>query len=110
MLWTIWLLAAAAPPDLAAVGVVTATRPEMSVAILRSAGRSRVVGVGEAAFGGRVRSIGSGRVVVDFDGQPVELRLSAAAPVRGALLRPPPAALAPAPGLSLERKELERRL
>ena len=109
MLWAIWLLAAA-PPDLAAVGVVTAAHADKSVAILRSAGRSRVVGVGEAAFGGRVQSISSGRVVVEFDGRPVELRLSRAAPVRTGLSRPIPAPLEPAPGLTLERKELERRL
>lgn len=112
MQWTLslWLLAAAAPPDLTAVGTVISARPEQSVAVLRSAGRSRVVAVGDAAFGGLVRAIESGRVVVDFDGQPVELRLPRSQPAPPA---PALAAAAPPPaadGVTLERKELERRL
>lgn len=109
MLWIAWLLLAAPPSDLAAVGVVTSPRPEKSVAVLRSAGRSRVVGVGDSAFGGRVSAIASGRVTIDFDGQAVELRLPNAEPARAAALRPgsgPP----PAGGVTLERTEIERRL
>jgi type II secretion system protein C len=107
----LWLLLSAAPPDLSAVGMVTSARPDRSVALLRSAGRTRVAGVGDTAFGGRVRAIEAGRVVLDFDGQPLELRLTSAPAVRSALLRPtaPVAAAAPA-GATFERRELERRL
>jgi general secretion pathway protein C len=111
MMWMLWLLAVAAPPDLAAVGTVISARPEKSVAVLRSAGRSRVVAVGDTAFGGRVSAIEKGRVVVEFEGTPLELRIAAApaappmAP-RLAAAEPEPAAN----GLSMERRELERRL
>ena len=112
MLWAFALLAAAAPADLKAVGVVLSAQPGRSVAILQSAGRSRVVAVGESAFGGRVSAIESGRVVVDFDGEPKELRLP-----RAQALPPEPAPVAAtarnepaADGVTIERRELERRL
>jgi general secretion pathway protein C len=112
MLWALVLLAAAAPPDLKAVGVVISAQPGRSVAVLQAAGRSRVVAVGDIAFGGRVSAIESGRVVVEFEGEPTELRLPRAQPQR-----PGPASLvagapvaAPADGVTLERRELERRL
>jgi general secretion pathway protein C len=111
MMLALLALALAAPPpaDLAAVGVVLARRPEASVAVLRSGGRSRVVGVGESAFGGHVTSIEGGRVVIDFDGTRTELRLVAgAAPPLAAAA--PPAATAPADALSMERREVEQRL
>lgn len=105
-------LAAAAPPDLAAVGVVVARRPEASIAILRSAGRSRVVAVGETAFGGRVAEITSRGVLMEFDGAQSLLRL-ASAPAALAQAPPPPPAVAaePAAGeLTMDRRDLERRL
>jgi general secretion pathway protein C len=104
----LWLaLAALAPADLAAQGVVIGART--SVAILRAEGRTRVVAVGDGAFGGVVRAIERGRVTLEFDGAPVVLALSsraATAPV------PPvaPAAPAAAEGLVMPRRELERRL
>lgn len=106
------LLLAVAPADLSATGIIVSPRPEKSAAILRSAGRSRVVVVGDAAFGGRVSTIESGRVVLDFEGQPVELRLASGRPTTPALARSLAApALSSAPGeVSLERRELERRL
>jgi type II secretion system protein C len=111
MLWALVLLAAAAPPpDLAAVGVVISAQPERSVAILRAAGRSRVVAVGDAAFGGLVRAIESGRVVVDFDGQPMELRLHRAQPARPGPMPATADAEPAADAVTLERRELERRL
>jgi general secretion pathway protein C len=102
-------LAATPPADLAAVGVVVARRPEASVAILRSGGRSRVVVVGETAFGGRVAAIEGGRVTLDFDGARTELRLSAGAPPALAAA-PPPVAAAPADALTMERRQVEQRL
>jgi type II secretion system protein C len=105
----LWLaLAVTAPADLAAQGVVVS--PRSSVAILRAEGRTRVVAVGEGAFGGVVRAIEHGRVTLEFDGVPVVLALTARAAVPVAAMAPPtPAASAPA-GLVLPRRELERRL
>lgn len=106
----LWLLAVAPPPDLTAVGTVVSAHPERSVAVLRSSGRSRVVAVGDAAFGGLVRTIESGRVVVEFDGQPTELRLPRAQAAHASPPRPAAAPRAAEGGVTLERRELERRL
>jgi general secretion pathway protein C len=107
----LWLaLAALAPADLAAQGVVIGART--SVAILRAEGRTRVVAVGDGAFGGVVRAIERGRVTLEFDGAPVVLALSS----RAATAPPPPlrpvapAARGGADGLVMPRRELERRL
>jgi general secretion pathway protein C len=109
------LAALAAPPaDLEAVGIIVSRRPEACVAILRSGGRERVVGIGEPAFGGRVSAIAPGRVSLDFGGERVDVRLA------GATAAVPPAAPAPAtagpredpatPARAMERREMERRL
>ena len=103
-------LAATAPPDLLAVGVVVARRPEASVAILRAGGRSRVVGVGDAAFGGRVAEITSTGVVLDFDGTRATLRLASAPAALAATPAAPPVAAADPGALSMDRRDLERRL
>src|SRR5262245_19881701 len=110
MTWMLWLLLAAAPPDLAAVGTVISAQPERNVAVLRSEGRTRVVGVGDSAFGGIVRTVEVGHVVLDFDGERVDLRLPRAQsrPAAAAVAAEPPPA--PEEGLTLERRELERRL
>jgi general secretion pathway protein C len=112
MLWVLALVAAAAPADLKAVGVVISAQSGRKVAILQSAGRSRVVAVGETAFGGRVAAIESGRVMVEFDGEQKELRLPRAQPLPPA---PAPVVAAArtepaADGVTIERRELERRL
>jgi general secretion pathway protein C len=109
------LLAAPPPADLAAVGIVCALRPDRSVAVLRSGGRSRVVSVGETAFGGRVAVIAPGRIVLDYDGTTLELRLPARGPEEAALsARREPGAARPQPAapaaLSLPRRDVERRL
>ena len=115
---TLALLAAlsAAPPDLAAVGIIVSARAEHSVAIVRAGGRSRVVGPGDAAFGGRVARITPTTVVLEFADGLREVRLAvnaAAAPA------PLPAArreaaeeAAPPEGAprEMERAEVERRL
>jgi len=112
-----WLLALALmtvpPHDLTAVGLILSPRPEASVAVLRSAGRSRIARVGEAAFGGRVVVVEANRIVVDFDGQRVDLLLPGAAPM---VTSTPtiPAAAEPAPAAvferSLPRADVEKRL
>ncbi len=103
----------APPPDLVASGVVVSSLPGRSVAVLRSGGRSRLAGVGETAFGGRVVAIGTTAVTIEFDTGRAELRLSSAGgPV--IVAAPRPAADAPAdpdaPSHTLAKREVERRL
>lgn len=108
-------LLAAPPLDLQVVGVVVSGDPLRSVAMLRAAGRTRLAAVGESAFGGRVALVGRESVTVDFDGQKVELRLTAGV-VRAADTPPkpqaaPPRLESPIPGArAMERREVERRL
>jgi type II secretory pathway component PulC len=110
MLTTLLALLALPPADLAAVGIVLSPRPEASSAILRSGGRTRVVGVGDSAFGGKVAAIAPGAITLIFDDQPTELRLSGEV-ATGALPPPrPPAERDPAAGQVMERREVERRL
>jgi general secretion pathway protein C len=111
MLAALLAFALGAPPaDLAAVGIVASRDPSHSVAVLRSGGRTRVVGVGETAFGGRVAAIAPGGVTIEFEGRRVEVRLSGVdrAPVAAAAAAP---AAAGDPGARvLERRDVERRL
>jgi general secretion pathway protein C len=107
----------ALPSDLTAVGIVVSSRPESSVAILRAGGRSRVVGLGERAFGGKVALITPVSVILEFDDGRRELRLSAGSipsPAAGAgtAAREEVASEdrgAPAPR-EMERQAVERRL
>jgi general secretion pathway protein C len=108
-------LALPAPPDLQAVGVVVSANPLRSVVLLHSAGRTRLAAVGEAAFGGKVELVGRSLVVLDFEGQRVELRLTTA--VTRAEASPPPRPPSPVPReergpavREMERREVERRL
>src|SRR5262245_48351708 len=84
----------AAPADLAVSGVVV--RKERSTAILSSGGKTRVVGVGDSAFGGRVVAITPDAVALDFGGQRVDLRLPTA---QQAPARPAPARAEAAPSV-----------
>ncbi|HEX6739406.1 MAG TPA: PDZ domain-containing protein [Vicinamibacteria bacterium] len=109
MVATLLALLALPPADLAAVGIVLSPRPDASSAILRAGGRTRVVGVGDSAFGGKVAAISPGTVTVVFDEQRTELRLSGE--VSAAALPPPrPPERGPAAGQVMERREVERRL
>ncbi|MCG6924691.1 MAG: hypothetical protein LJF30_05185 [Acidobacteria bacterium] len=110
------LLASSAPADLTAVGVVVAKSPEHSVAILRSGGRTRVVGVGDSAFGGHLLAVSTTRVTLEFDNQRVDVRVRSAGPPA---LSPPLAASTPeapeppaedAPLRVMKREEVEQRL
>jgi type II secretory pathway component PulC len=115
-----WLAAAALatlPQDISALGVVVQPAPQPSSALLRSGERTRVVGVGDAAFGGRVVSISIDRVVLEFPEGRVDVRLAMAP-------RAAPAPVAPAPTVEpaaaaedpstphrvMARTEVERRL
>jgi type II secretion system protein C len=112
------LLVTSAPTDLVAVGVVVARSPENSVAILRSEGRTRVVSVGDAAFGGRLLAVSRDQVSLVFEGERVDLRVRSTG--LGPVLPSPrfaatgPAAPAasedpPAPRV-MKREEVQRRL
>ena len=112
-------LPAAAPRDIAVAGVVVGTTPGRSSAILVSGGRTRVVAVGEAAFGGRLVAVGKDSVTLEFGGERVELRLPAAAPApppaapatgRPALPRGAPPEDPQTPAREMSRVEVQRRL
>lgn len=83
-------------PVIEATGIIASTEPQRSVAILRSGGISRIVSVGDAAFGARVESIEPGRVRLRFDDETVEARLAGSIAVGAvaALPAPPPPRLA----------------
>jgi type II secretion system protein C len=109
------------PADLAVAGVVVGRTPEQSTAILTAGGRTRTVGVGQSAFGGRLVSVRPDGAVVDFAGTRVELRLPtevAASPRPGpatAAVRPALPAGAPpedpeTPAREMNRVEVQRRL
>ena len=108
-------LLVAPPLDLQVIGVVVSGDPLRSVAMLRSAGRTRLAAVGETAFGGRVALVGRESVTVDFEGGKVDLRLTVGV-VRVAEAAPGVVAAASrresaAPGArAMERREVERRL
>jgi len=108
-----------APNDLAVAGVVVGRTPERSSAILTSGGRTRVVAVGESAFGGRLVSVSADGVALEFGAERVALRLptaTEAAPARpAAAARPslPPGAPPEdpeTPAREMSRVEVQRRL
>jgi type II secretion system protein C len=114
MLGVLLALVVAAPaPDVQLLGVVVARSPERSVAILRSAGRTRVAAVGDSAFGGRVAAVATDGVSLDFAGETVRVRLvanvapSAPLPPRASTAAPEDA---PPPPRAMERREVDRRL
>lgn len=116
MILALLMALSAMPPDLKAVGLVTSVRKERSIAVLSSGGRTRVVAVGEVAFGGRVLEIGATSVALDFDGKRMQVPL-AAGTLAQSLPPPetsaPPAHQGPETGpatLSLPRAEMDRRL
>ncbi|MFN8092019.1 MAG: hypothetical protein U0599_07340 [Vicinamibacteria bacterium] len=101
------------PAAVDAVGIVRSATPGRSVAILASGGRTRIVAVGEQAFGATLVAIGDGTVTLETAGQRVVKRLtsgagSAAPP--GAPLRPAAAAPASGPPEDPEtpRREMDR--
>ena len=103
------LLAAAAPADVSAAGVVLAGSPERSVAVLRAQGQSRVVRTGENAFGGTVVAIAADKVTLDYAGERVDVRVRGGG---GASLRAArPANEDPrSPAREMMRTEVQRRI
>jgi general secretion pathway protein C len=110
------LLVSSAPPDLAAVGVVVAESPERSVAILRAGGRTRVVGVGDSVFGGRLLAVSTVTVSLEFEGERVDVRVRNAGPptLSAPVAAPPPKTPEPrredAPVRVMKREEVQERL
>ena len=102
-------------------GVVVGSTPARSSAILTSGGKTRVVAVGESAFGARLVSVGADAVVLERDGERHELRLPATVPA-SALPRPGNATAHPSlpagappedpetPAREMNRVEVQRRL
>jgi type II secretory pathway component PulC len=98
------------PADLTVVGTIVSRRPDRSLALLRSAGRTRTVAAGDTVFGGRVAFVSQGAVALDFGPQRVELRLTGSSPITP----PPPVAAQTKPAsdgsLAMARSDVERRL
>jgi type II secretion system protein C len=105
-------LLAAPPGDLAALGMVVGRPPASAVAILRSGGKTRVVAVGETAFGGRLLSVDGRAAVLEYGSGRVEVLLSASTAPPAEPARPKVAAKSDDPSAprSMERREVERRL
>ena len=98
-------------PEVSAVGIVMSSRPEARTAVLKAEGRTRVVGIGETAFGGRVAAIESGSVTLDFETGRVVLRLLVPAAAGAAPAGAPPVAEDDDEGTSvMSRRDVERRL
>jgi general secretion pathway protein C len=109
------------PSDLAVAGVVVGRTPARSSAILASGGKTRVVAVGESAFGARLVSVAADAVILERDGERRELRLPTTV-VASALPRPGRATARPAlsagappedpetPAREMNRVEVQRRL
>jgi general secretion pathway protein C len=110
--YVVALVLVAAPPEISAVGIVMSARVEARAAVLQSGGRTRVVGIGDMAFGGRIAAIESDHVAVDFDSGRLQLRLVAGSSAAPAAATPASPAVdgSPAPALAMERREIERRL
>ncbi|MGE5124877.1 MAG: hypothetical protein ACM3PV_01200 [Betaproteobacteria bacterium] len=105
-------------PAIDAVGIVRSPVAGRSLAMLRCEGRTRVLAVGETAFGARLLAIGTETVTLELGGRRLEVRL---ARVPSALPAPPPRA-APAatagqppedpatPAREMDRRQVQVRL
>jgi general secretion pathway protein C len=98
----------APPADLAAVGIVASRDPSHSVVLLRSGGRTRVVGIGENAFGGRVTAVAADSVALEFEGRRLDLRLSGDSAM--ASVAPGPSVTSDPGAHVLTRRDVERRI
>ena len=113
-----------APPDpsppVEVVGIVRSPAPGRSVAVVRSGGRTRVLAVGETAFGAKLLALSVDSATLEIDGRPVEKRVTQGGPLP-APPRPTPAAAAalrpgeppedPAtPAREMDRQQVQARL
>jgi type II secretion system protein C len=112
---------APAPTDLAVAGVVVGQTPARSSAILTSGGKTRVVAVGESAFGARLVSVAADGVVLERAGTRLELSLpttvaatAPAGPAKAAARPSLPAGAPPedpdTPAREMSKVEVQRRL
>jgi type II secretion system protein C len=114
------LAPAPAPSDSAvdAVGIVRSPAPGRSVAILRSGGRTRVVGIGETAFGAKLTAVGADTVTLEIDGRPVERRVTRGQPLPATPAKAAPAAASPSapaedpatPAREMDRQQVQARI
>ena len=109
-------LPATAPPDLALKGCVVSRDQVASVALLSSGGRTRVVAVGEKAFGGELVSVAPEGAVLSFGTERATIRMTAgAAPALPPTAAPTPTRVASRePGatttLNMPRADVDRRV
>jgi general secretion pathway protein C len=103
-----------APREIVLKGYVLARDESRSVAVLLSGGRTRVVRVGETAFGGRLVSVAPEGTTLEFGTERVTLRLQAlespslpASPAAGA---PEPSTDPETPPRAMARADVDRRL
>ena len=101
----------------ALVGLVTVPAPGRSVAVLRSGVRTRVVTLGESAFGVRLVRVAGDVATVEVAGREADLRFGSApaappppAPVAAAATPPAPGSAAPGTPQEWSRDDLQRRL
>jgi general secretion pathway protein C len=113
----IWLAAlpAAAPPDLIFKGCVVSRAEAGSVAVLSSGGRTRIVAVGEKAFGGELVSVAPDGVVLTFGTERATIRMAAGASASRPAPAPTPARAAAREGaatttLNMPRADVDRRV
>jgi type II secretion system protein C len=69
------LVLLAQAPEVAVVGVVLSRKPELSTAVVQSAGRTRVIGIGDSIGGARVLEISATGLSLERDGERIDLRL-----------------------------------
>ena len=62
-------------PEATVVGVVLSRKPELSSAVVQSAGRTRVIGIGDSIGGARVLEISATGLTLESGGERIELRL-----------------------------------
>ena len=101
------------PEDLELQGVVAAGDPARGTAVLSSGGRTRVVSIGERAFGTLLLGVDADRILVEYQGRRFEIGIEtgrgglavARQPVAAPALRAPATTL-----LTLDRADVEARL
>ncbi len=106
--------AAPLPEDLELQGVVAAGDPSRGTAVISSGGRTRVVSIGERAFGTLLLGVDADRILVEYQGRRFEIGIEAG---RGGLeIARQPVEAAAATGapattlLTLDRADVEARL
>jgi type II secretion system protein C len=110
----------ALPSDIVLSGLVLTRDEKAGAAILRSAGKTRVAGVGESAFGGQVTAIDAKGVMLLFGEDRLRLHLTKGSSLRRSVPAPSSPVASPevvgsappptASNLTLSRADVDRRL